>query len=381
VAYQFARSVHWAAAQELERLIGAKSVSLSVGRDIGDLAINRCVMSAHGHGVDESPHIKVEGDRPERNRTSLVWFLDEEAAKHRILIRSGLLYFATNGQPVDTADVSYKAHGAGVGEGLFREPNLYSAGYVLSLQGALFAGIHAPGEHPSPRELVGRDPFYHSSYMGGGDVLCAGRIFVKQGRLVGIDNASGHYQPSAERLRDAIRELDRQGVGLEALYCEDVSRTNRMGDLGWEMLWPSAVDFLAGTEGSPIDRQWVQGNGARLQLTVNDYQKSRGVFSNTSTQTQDALNVLQAVQSNSTVFCVACVWYAFSPGEANHDKRWLKNAKEFVEGKARVRLEPLEEGLAGRFSTQKFKSGLRSKLRAVLPEELENIVGKYHFDA
>jgi hypothetical protein len=31
VAYQFARAVHWATAEELERLIGAKSVSLSVG--------------------------------------------------------------------------------------------------------------------------------------------------------------------------------------------------------------------------------------------------------------------------------------------------------------------------------------------------------------
>jgi hypothetical protein len=101
------------------------------------------------------------------------------------------------------------------------------------------------------------------------------------------------------------------------------------------------------------------------------------MLSNTSTQTQDALSVLQAVQSDSMVFCVACVWYAFSPGAADNDKRWLQNAKEFVEGKARVRLEPLEEGLSGRFSTQTFKSGLRSKLRGVLPERLSEIVGEY----
>lgn len=378
VAYQFARAVHWTAAQELERLIGGKSVQLpapATGSDVGNLAINRCVMSAHGHNVDSGFLIEEMGDRPERGRKSLVWLLDEEAAKHRILIRGGLLYFATNGQLVDTSADSYRDHGAGMAEGRFREPSLYSAGYVLSLQGGLFAGIHAPGN--SPHQCMGKNPFYHSSYMGGEDVLCAGRIFVKQGKLVGIDNASGHYKPSAERLRGAIRELDRQGVDLEELYCEDISRTNRLGDRGWEMLWPSAVDFLAGTEGSPIDKQWVQGNGARLQRTATDYQKSRGIFSNTSTQTQDALNVLEAVQSNSTVFCVACVWYAFSPGAAADDQRWLKNAKEFVEGKAHVRLEPLEEGLAGRLSTQKFKSGLRSKLRAVLPERLVQIVGVY----
>lgn len=198
VAYQFARAVHWTAAQELERLIGGKSVQLPAparGRDIGDLAINRCVMSAHGRNVDASYPIEEADIPPERNRTSLVWLHDEEAAKHRILIRGGLLYFATNGQLVDTAAEKYGLHGAGMANGRFREPNLYSAGYVLSLQGELFAGIHAPD--PDARQCMGKNPYYHSSYMAGRDVLCAGRIFVRQGKLVGIDNASGHYKPSA----------------------------------------------------------------------------------------------------------------------------------------------------------------------------------------
>jgi hypothetical protein len=383
VAYQFARAVHWTAAQELERLIGGKSVQLpapATGSDVGNLAINRCVMSAHGHSTDFNPllpQVEPTAGRPERDRSTVVWLHDEEAAKHRVLIRGGLLYFATNGQVVDTASPLYRDHGAGPhGSGEFRDRQLNCAGYVLSLQGELFAGIHAPG---SAAECMGKNPFYHSSYMAGRDVLCAGRIFVRQGMLVGIDNASGHYKPSADHLRRAIRELDRQGVDLEELYCEDVSRTNRLGDRGWEMLWPAAADFLAGTEGAPISGQWVQGNSAILQSTVAEYRNSRGMFSNTSTQTQDALNVLEAVVSNSMVFCVACVWYAFSPGSLDDDTRWLKNAKEFVEGKARVRLEPLEEGLAGRFSSQRFKSGLRSKLRAVLPERLTQIVGVYDF--
>ena len=378
VAYQFARAVHWAAAQELERLIGAKSVSISVGRDIGDLAINRCVMSAHGNNTDSDYFVQEFGDQPERNRTSLVWLLDEEAAKHKILIRGGKLYFATHGQLVDTQDSSYFDHGAGPNPhvtGAFREPGLNCAGYVLSTNGDLYAGIHAPGKII---ECMGKNPFYHSSYMGGGDVLCGGRIFVKEGVLVGIDNASGHYQPTADQLRQGVRELKRQGVSLSGLYCEDFSRTDRgpIGEL--VMLWPSADDFLAGIgDGALIKNAWLQANGATLQSTVTEYQKSRGFFSNTSTQTQDALNVLKAVQSNSTVFCLACVWYAFSPGAIPHDQRWLKNAKEFVEGKTHVRLEPLEEGLAGRLSTQKFKSGLRSRLRAVLPERLAQIVGSY----
>jgi hypothetical protein len=384
VAYQFSRAVHWAAAQELERLIGAKSVSLSLGgRDIGDLAINRCILSAHGDRVDNMPKILIAepelDELPNLQRKSMVWLRDEEAAKHKILIRGGQLYFATHGQLVDTQDDSYRNHGAGPNPGAvgaFREPGLNSAGYVLSTNGDLYAGIHAPVD--DPRECMGKIPFFHSSYMGGGDVLCGGRIFVKKGKLVGIDNSSGHYKPTAEHLRQCIRELDRQGVSLSELYCEDMSRTDR-GDLGeLVMLWPSAHDFLAGIgDGAPIKNTWLQANEARLRRTVTDYQKSLGFFSKTSTQTQDALNVLQAVQTNGTVFCVACVWYAFSPQTHEHDQRWLKDAKAFVEGKAQVRLEPLELGLAGRLSTQKFKSGLRSKLREVMASRLIEIRGIY----
>jgi hypothetical protein len=383
VAYQFSRAVHWAAAQELERLIGAKSVSLSVGRDIGDLAINRCILSGHGIRVDNMPDTLIAepelSDRPDLQRHSKVWLRDEEAAKHKILIRGGQLYFATHGQLVDTQDDSYRDHGAGPNPnmtGAFREPGLNSAGYVLSTNGDLYAGIHAPGTF---LECMGKNPFFHSSYMGGGDVLCGGRIFVKEGVLVGIDNSSGHYQPTADHLRQCIRELERQGVSLRGLYCEDFSRTDRGDPFSLVMLWPSADDFLAGSgDGAPIKNTWLQANEARLQRTVTDYQKSRGFFSKTSTQTQDALNVLQAVQTNSTVFCVACVWYAFSPETMADDQRWLKNAKEFVEGKAQVRLEPLEVGLAGRLSTQKFKSGLRSKLREVMESRLIEIRGLYH---
>lgn len=274
VAYQFARAVHWTAAKELERLIGGKSVTLpapATGSDVGELAINRCIMSPHGHTTDFNPllpQVEPIADRPERDRSTVVWLHDEEAARHRILIRGGLLYFATNGQKVDTDSPAYLDHGAGIASGRFREPQLNCAGYVLSLQGELFAGLHAPG---SAAQCMGKNPFYHSSYMAGRDVLCAGRIFVKQGNLVGIDNASGHYKPSADHLRRAIRELDRQGVDLEELYCEDISRTNRLGDNGWEMLWPAAADFLAGTEGAPIASQWFQGNSARLQVAVTEY--------------------------------------------------------------------------------------------------------------
>jgi len=47
----------------------------------------------------------------------------------------------------------------------------------------------------------------HSSFLAGGDVLCAGGINLHQGYLVEISNMSGHYQPGLPELLDACVAL------------------------------------------------------------------------------------------------------------------------------------------------------------------------------
>ncbi|MFL0357332.1 hypothetical protein ACI5KX_12740 [Erythrobacter sp. GH1-10] len=49
----------------------------------------------------------------------------------------------------------------------------------------------------------GRDTAHHSSFFAGMPVMCAGNIYAKNGRLISIDNGSGHYQPTADHLYDA----------------------------------------------------------------------------------------------------------------------------------------------------------------------------------
>lgn len=56
--------------------------------------------------------------------------------------------------------------------------------------------------------------FNHSSFNAGREVVCAGIIVVNQGALERISNNSGHYQPSAENLENAIAVLEQQGVYL-----------------------------------------------------------------------------------------------------------------------------------------------------------------------
>lgn len=392
VVFQFARTLHWTAAHKLQELIPMRmsaacsgdqglldtKLERSPSPEIGAILMNRCLMSEHGHLTDNS---RADDSIP---RGNILYLTDSEAAHHRILIRDGKLHFAATGLLLDTSGQEYTnpQHVAGPRFEPFREPDLGSAGYVLSLKGELYAGVHAPFD--TPEECMGKHPYFHSSYLGGGDVLCAGRIFVRNGKLVGIDNGSGHYKPTADQLRRGVRDLERQGVPIDGLYCEDISRTNRLranpgrGQTPYEMLWPQACDFLSGIEGGPLPREKIRHMVGPLKKAVSDYRHSRGLFSNTSVETKAALEVLTAVESDDDTFCTSCVWYAFSPGTSNDDRRWLGNAEDYVHSKAFVRMTPLEVGAqTSRFSRQRFKSGLRTALRANLPERLTEIVGVY----
>lgn len=47
----------------------------------------------------------------------------------------------------------------------------------------------------------------HSSLNAGADVISAGEIEFRQGKIVWIDNASGHYKPSARQLQNCVQSL------------------------------------------------------------------------------------------------------------------------------------------------------------------------------
>lgn len=82
------------------------------------------------------------------------------------------------------------------------------AGYALSLGGDFFSGLHiggAPGQGTN---------FYHSSYMGGDTVRCAGTWKIVNGKLLEITDSSGHYQPTIQHMLGCIETLKGHGVDL-----------------------------------------------------------------------------------------------------------------------------------------------------------------------
>jgi hypothetical protein len=66
-----------------------------------------------------------------------------------------------------------------------------------------------------------RDPkhgsFFHSSYLAGKPVMCSGTMLIKNGDVKLITSDSGHYQPGAGGLAQAVEALGALGVPLDRL--------------------------------------------------------------------------------------------------------------------------------------------------------------------
>lgn len=80
--------------------------------------------------------------------------------------------------------------------------------FVMDAQGKIYV---YDGDYLSETmELI-----FHSSLLAGKPVASAGEIFVKGGKVVEINDRSGHYHPSPEIFGQVVEELRRRGVKLE----------------------------------------------------------------------------------------------------------------------------------------------------------------------
>jgi hypothetical protein len=71
--------------------------------------------------------------------------------------------------------------------------------YVMDADGNFFAATR-------------KEVLHHSSFLAAGPVASAGIIRISDGEILMLSNESGHYHPNAELLRQAITELNKQGV-------------------------------------------------------------------------------------------------------------------------------------------------------------------------
>lgn len=152
-------------------------------------------LSLHGIEVDE---VKNTADYKTR----------AEAQAYRLRYRDGLFMRLRAGHwvPAHTADPDI-ANNTVVEQGEMR-----AAFFVASMSQDVFMTRHevtAGTKHHSS--------FFHSSYLSGETVLCAGSMQIDHGVLKRIKLDSGHYQPEASHVTMLLRSFQSRGVDLNGV--------------------------------------------------------------------------------------------------------------------------------------------------------------------
>jgi hypothetical protein len=177
-------------------------------------------MSIHGHRVDsaQNPHYLTNSER-ERWR---VFFWNGRA--HALNMDGDALV------PVETSNFSTEGRPG--------------KGFVMTLSGGFFV---AP--------LSGMAVKYHSCFMGGEPILCAGTLEVEGGQITRIKNDSGHYQPVDATLVELLRKLRYSGVNIAKITVE-CKRPNELDE----------PPYMAGHKFLQANGDWSKAQPVRITL-------------------------------------------------------------------------------------------------------------------
>jgi hypothetical protein len=115
--------------------------------------------------------------------------------------------------------------------------------YVLTTDDTLYI-------RPEPSGIMRRqDDFTHANFTGGKSVKAAGQLFIRDGKVIRIDNESGHYMPSGNSLRHILKKLNREGTDLtKALLVMN------KGEYDYEAY--DAHEYILGQKNKVDDAEW-----------------------------------------------------------------------------------------------------------------------------
>jgi len=177
----------------------------SVG-GVGDVLIDL-------YGKDLVPDKKLSDQQ--MLREDMIKYIDnvEERAQFRVTFKNGLMYkynFVT--EKIALYDTTGFTSAAGKRWSVFVMDHDY-----------LYSGAHdAMGSASDPESTGSGNPwawqnmgFFHSSFLAGASVLSAGEMRVENGRLTGVTQKSGHYQPGIVQLKNLFTFLRFRGVNID----------------------------------------------------------------------------------------------------------------------------------------------------------------------
>jgi hypothetical protein len=154
-----------------------------------------------------------------RNR-SADYISREQLVKFQLEFRGGIafqqdfMHSSTTMVPANSENIRGDGAGNPIHEGF--------SGYIAGLTGEFYSSPHMVGTAQRG------NGFFHSSYLGGQEVLCAGEIKIVRGVIEEINNDSGHYRPDLKNVVMAVEMLAMHGVDLKRLMVSGhgVTRAN-----------------------------------------------------------------------------------------------------------------------------------------------------------
>lgn len=127
-----------------------------------------------------------------------VYFMNRsERMEHLLTIDNGLLY--RQGEPYDCALDVRQARGA-------FDRRIVAETYAADKYGNIFS---------KPINGFNGTFFNHSSYCAGKEILCAGTLATKDGKLLYVSNLSGHYKPTPAHLAWLLVLLAEEDIDLD----------------------------------------------------------------------------------------------------------------------------------------------------------------------
>jgi hypothetical protein len=288
--YPLYRSLHFAAADVFGHVFGIR------GDEIDVYLRNQLIfMSDHGVDVDAYVGPMMHTDARGKETSRLAYLSDEEALAFQLHVEGGLLQILDGRgqlQPFDCSGGNYKKKSNTALLGTERNGNKGVAGFAMGLNRNIYARIHSNYD-------AAKGSFYHSCYLEGREVLCAGCITVVKGELQYINNWSGHYKPSKQQLALALQALQALGVDISGVAVE-YKVTPTKTELN------NAQAFLTsdGIKGTDFDRARDRFNktARKVRKALDDYEeRSNSWWSNPSEKSKKLLTHLKGIRSDETL--------------------------------------------------------------------------------
>jgi hypothetical protein len=161
-----------------------------------------------------------------------------------------------------------------------KEQRQGDCGYALSMSDELYVGPLL-GKEKSGVAVRDAKPVFHSSFMGGRPVQCAGMITVKDGIVTQLSGDSGHYQPVDTDMVKVLQLLKSTGMPLKQIEVRGYNKEKKTV----EVVWFNGDEFLQ------KNGNWEILRKTACQPLWNDYNSKKYTLRELVTQRYDAFKL------------------------------------------------------------------------------------------